>query len=132
MNRLIDDLLSLSRIEITEHQPPQGRIDFAQLVPRALAGFEQRIADRRVRLDLTLRDLPLIPGDADQMAQVLANLLDNALKYGREQGCITLSVIEARGFALAQPPRTCPHRRRRRSRHFARAYPAPDRAFLSC
>jgi two-component system, OmpR family, phosphate regulon sensor histidine kinase PhoR len=104
MNRLIDDLLSLSRIEISEHQPPQGRIDFGQLVPRTLAGFEQRIADRRVRLDLTLPDLPLIAGDADQMAQVLSNLLDNALKYGREQGSITLSVCEVAGAPWPSRP----------------------------
>jgi two-component system phosphate regulon sensor histidine kinase PhoR len=104
MNRLIDDLLSLSRIEISEHQPPQGRIDFGQLVPRTLAGFEQRIADRRVRLDLTLPDLPLIPGDTDQMAQVLSNLLDNALKYGRERGCITLSVTEVAGSPWPSRP----------------------------
>ncbi len=104
MNRLIDDLLSLSRIEITEHQPPQGRIDFAQLVPRTLAGFEQRIADRGVRLDLTLADLPPIPGDTDQMAQVLSNLLDNALKYGREQGCIALAVTEVAGAPWPSRP----------------------------
>ncbi len=104
MNRLIDDLLSLSRIEIAEHQPPQGRIDFAQLVPRTLAGFEQRIADRRVRLDLTLPQLPLILGDADQMAQVLSNLLDNALKYGREQGCITVSIREVAGSPWPSRP----------------------------
>ncbi len=104
MNRLIDDLLSLSRIEISEHQPPQGRIDFGQLVPRTLAGFEHRIADRRVRLDLTLPDLPPIPGDADQMAQVISNLLDNALKYGREQGCITLAVGEVAGAPWPSRP----------------------------
>jgi two-component system, OmpR family, phosphate regulon sensor histidine kinase PhoR len=104
MNRLIDDLLSLSRIEISEHLPPQGRIDFGELVPRALAGFEPRIAARRARLDLTLPDLPLIPGDADQMAQVLSNLLDNALKYGREGGCITLSVIEVAGAPWPSRP----------------------------
>jgi two-component system phosphate regulon sensor histidine kinase PhoR len=104
MNRLIDDLLSLSRIEISEHQPPQGRIDFGQLVPRTLAGFEQRVADRHVRLDLSLPELPLIPGDADQMAQVLSNLLDNALKYGREGGCITLSVSEVTGAPWPSRP----------------------------
>ncbi|MBW4024005.1 MAG: two-component sensor histidine kinase [Proteobacteria bacterium] len=104
MNRLIDDLLSLSRIEISEHQPPQGRIDFGQLVPRILAGFEPRVTGRGVRLDLTLTDLPLIPGDADQMAQVLSNLLDNALKYGREGGCITLSVMEVAGAPWPSRP----------------------------
>lgn len=97
MNRLIDDLLSLSRIEISEHQPPQGKIDFTLLVQRSVAAFEPRILERGVQLDLSLADLPPVPGDADQMAQVLANLLDNALKYGRERGRVTLSVSLASG-----------------------------------
>jgi two-component system phosphate regulon sensor histidine kinase PhoR len=94
MNRLIDDLLSLSRIELSEHQAPQGRIDLGELIPRILAGFAPRIAARQIRMDLTLPILPSVPGDADQMSQVLSNLLDNALKYGREGGCVRL-VVEA-------------------------------------
>jgi two-component system, OmpR family, phosphate regulon sensor histidine kinase PhoR len=104
MNRLIDDLLSLSRIELSEHQTPQGRIDVSELIQRALAGFEPRIVARRVRLDLILPDLPLIPGDADQMAQVLSNLLDNALKYGREGGTITLAVADVTGAPWPSRP----------------------------
>lgn len=97
MNRLIDDLLSLSRIELSEHQSPQGKIDLTQLVQRTVAGFEPRILERGVTLDLSLAELPPVPGDVDQMAQVLANLLDNALKYGREQGRVTLSVEPVEG-----------------------------------
>jgi two-component system, OmpR family, phosphate regulon sensor histidine kinase PhoR len=104
MNRLIDDLLSLSRIELSEHQPPQGRIDFGQLIPRIVAGFEPRIAARRVRLDLTLPELRPVPGDTDQLAQVLSNLLDNALKYGREGGTITLSVETVAGAPWPSRP----------------------------
>lgn len=104
MNRLIDDLLSLSRIEISEHQPPQGKIDFGQLVQRTVAGFEPRIVERGVRLDLSLMELPPVPGDVDQMAQVLANLLDNALKYGREHGCVTLSVDAVAGAPWPSRP----------------------------
>ena len=54
MNRLIDDLLSLSRIELTEHQAPAGRVDLAELLRGLVAGFEPRLAERGVTLDLAL------------------------------------------------------------------------------
>lgn len=104
MNRLIDDLLSLSRIELSEHQPPQGKIQFNELIERTLAAFEPRIVARGVRLDLRLEDLPPVPGDMDQMAQVLSNLFDNALKYGRENGCITLTVEAVAGMPWPSRP----------------------------
>jgi two-component system, OmpR family, phosphate regulon sensor histidine kinase PhoR len=104
MNRLIDDLLSLSRIELSEHQAPQGRIDLRELIPRILAGFEPRIAARGIRIELTLPDLPPVPGDADQMSQVLSNLLDNALKYGREGGIVGLSVEQVSGAPWPRRP----------------------------
>ncbi len=89
MNRLIDDLLSLSRVEITEHQPPAELVDLGGVVERVLAGFEISIKARRVRVDLTVSDeLPRVLGDTDQLEQVAGNLLDNALKYGREGGTI--------------------------------------------
>lgn len=93
MNRLIDDLLSLSRIELTEHQPPADKLDVAGLIHRMVASFEPRLAERDVELTLTVDpDLPVVTGDADQMAQVLQNLLDNGLKYGRDGGTLRLSV----------------------------------------
>jgi two-component system phosphate regulon sensor histidine kinase PhoR len=106
MNRLIDDLLSLSRIELTEHQAPSEPLDLTGLIQRMVAGFEPRLAERNVRLDVRLEsDLPVVAGDADQMAQVLQNLLDNGLKYGRDGGVLTLDV------ALAQPGNRWPSRR---------------------
>ncbi len=98
MNRLIDDLLSLSRIELTEHRVPSELLDLAGLVQRMAAGFEPRLAERRVQLETRIaRDLPSVAGDADQMAQVLQNLLDNGLKYGREGSVLSLEA------ALAEP-----------------------------
>jgi len=94
MNRLIDDLLSLSRIELTEHQPPSDRVDLAMLIERLAAAFEPRLAERGMVLERAVApDLPAVPGDGDQLVQVLQNLLDNAVKYGA--GAVRVSAAPA-------------------------------------
>ncbi len=96
MNRLIDDLLSLSRIELTEHQPPNEAVDLAELISGIAAGFEPRVAARRITLRLELaEDLPEVIGDADQLAQVVQNLVDNAVKYGRDGGFVQVRAARA-------------------------------------
>ena len=96
MNRLIDDLLSLSRIELIEHQPPSDTVELHELVTRLVAGFEPRLKEQSITLDLRLpSDLPAVIGDADQLTQVLQNLLDNAVKYGRKGGTVRLDVAAA-------------------------------------
>ena len=92
MNRLIDDLLSLSRIELTEHQLPAARVNLPDLIHRLAAGFEPQVATRRIRLDVRVPpSLPRVLGDDGQLEQVLQNLVDNAVKYGREGGVVTVS-----------------------------------------
>jgi two-component system phosphate regulon sensor histidine kinase PhoR len=89
MSRLIEDMLSLSRIEMSEHTPPRGVADLAALVRRTAEALEPRIATRRMRIELDLADgVHPILADPDQIAQVIANLLDNAVKYGRDGGRI--------------------------------------------
>ncbi|HEX2940770.1 MAG TPA: ATP-binding protein, partial [Rhodopila sp.] len=93
MNRLIDDLLSLSRIELMEHQPPSQPLDLGDLAQRMADGFEPRLKERKASLALNIDDaLPPVAADADQISQVLQNLLDNALKYGHDGGTIHLAV----------------------------------------
>jgi two-component system, OmpR family, phosphate regulon sensor histidine kinase PhoR len=87
MERLIADLLSLSRIEMHEHQRPEGRVDLADLVARIAAELEPQIRARGAALHLDLASgLPQVPGDADQLAQVLQNLLGNSIQHGRQHG----------------------------------------------
>ena len=83
MSRLVDDLLSLSRIELIAHQPPTGAIDIADCARTVVRNLGPYAEQRRVALDLTLAGgLPRIPGDRDQIIQLLTNLIDNAIKYG--------------------------------------------------
>ena len=92
MNRLIDDLLSLSRIEMVEHQAPSDTVELAALLPRIVAGYEPRLAGGGTRIMVEIAaDTPPIIGDADQIAQVTQNLLDNAVKYGKEGGTVRLT-----------------------------------------
>ena len=97
MANLIDDLLSLSRIEMSEHQPPADQVDLGALAQRVAAGFEPRLAARAMRLDLAIEKGIIVVGDAGQLAQVVQNLVDNALKYGREGGTVRIVVAGAHG-----------------------------------
>jgi two-component system, OmpR family, phosphate regulon sensor histidine kinase PhoR len=92
MTRLVDDLLSLSRIEQTEHQPPQSRVDPAACLDGVVETLRSYAAQRRVRLSLR-RDpqLPLVVGDRDQLVQLISNLIDNAIKYGGEGGKVEIA-----------------------------------------
>jgi two-component system phosphate regulon sensor histidine kinase PhoR len=95
MNRVIDDLLSLSRIELTEHQVPADAVDLVEMVDRMVNGFEIRLAQRRIDLEWASPDgVPAVLGDEDQLEQIFQNLLDNAVKYGREGGKIRVQVEE--------------------------------------
>ncbi len=93
MSRLIDDLLSLSRIELTEHRPPTGSVDLMELLRFTAASFEPRLTRRGIQLELELaEELPSITGDDDQLGQVFQNLMDNAIKYGREGGRVRVAM----------------------------------------
>ena len=93
MNRLIGDLLSLSRVEQDERRRPLESVDLSALlrsvvatqVPAAAANgvvIEQQGIDGEV----------LVPGDADQLTQVFHNLMENAVKYGGSGGLVTVNL----------------------------------------
>jgi two-component system phosphate regulon sensor histidine kinase PhoR len=92
MARLVDDLLSLSRIELAAHQPPRERCDPIQVVRYALDRMQPAAAQSGVALAVELPpDLPPVVGDADQLHQLFVNLIDNAIKYGGEGSTVRIT-----------------------------------------
>ena len=92
MTRLVDDLLSLSRIELNEHVAPTSRVAVGPLIEQVADALELRAADRGMTLMLVVPDdLPEVYGDDDELAQVFQNLIDNAIKYSKPQTEITIS-----------------------------------------
>ena len=72
MQRMIDDLLNLSKIEISEHQPPAELLDLRPLLERIVAGMEPMLKASSTRMEVAIPpDLPQVPADADQLAQVV-------------------------------------------------------------
>ena len=83
MARLIDDLLSLSRIELKAHLQPQSQLDLAAVVRHVADGLQMLARDRSVVINVTMPSAPLtIRGDRDELIRVFENLIENALKYG--------------------------------------------------
>jgi two-component system phosphate regulon sensor histidine kinase PhoR len=101
MRRLIDDLLNLSRIEMEEHQPPTGEAPLAMITRAEAEALAPLLKRRDMRLELALDDaLVAKPANADQLAQVVRNLLENAMNHGRDGGLISVSLKPA-GRAVA-------------------------------
>lgn len=93
MSRLIEDLLSLSRIEMDEHTRPRGTVDLRHVLGNVADMLAMKAADRKMRIDIDISsDLAPVPGDPDQLTQVFQNLIDNALKYGREGTSVDVGV----------------------------------------
>jgi two-component system phosphate regulon sensor histidine kinase PhoR len=93
MSRLIDDLLSLSRIEIDKHVRPASLLSLQGIVAEVGRTLAMRLEADRRRLEINeTPNLPRIMGDRDQILQVLHNLVSNSLKYGRSGTPITVTV----------------------------------------
>jgi two-component system phosphate regulon sensor histidine kinase PhoR len=102
MSRLIEDLLSLSRIEMDEHTRPRGSVDLRHVLGNVKDMLSIKAENRRMRIEMTLPEtLNAVPGDSDQLTQVFQNLIDNAVKYGREGTSVEVAVAPAEGDTVA-------------------------------
>ena len=92
MTGLVQDLLSLSRVEASERIRPRDPVAIDAVLRATIAALRPQIDAAGLALDLSLPDdMPRIAGDHDQLVQVFHNLLENAVKYGGSGGRITLS-----------------------------------------
>jgi two-component system phosphate regulon sensor histidine kinase PhoR len=107
MSRLIDDLMSLSRIELNEHIPPQGRADLRMTVRDVLDALGPMAAEKAITFDACLPETPAIarPADRDQMVQVIQNLTENAVKYAPPGSTVTIEVIGGISAEMAMSAR---------------------------
>jgi two-component system phosphate regulon sensor histidine kinase PhoR len=83
MARLIDDLLSLSRIEQRAHQRPDTPVDLVAIVRQVSDGLQMLAQDRGIEIEITAPPTPLVVlGDRDELTRLFENLVENGLKYG--------------------------------------------------
>jgi two-component system, OmpR family, phosphate regulon sensor histidine kinase PhoR len=100
MARLIDDLLSLSRIELNAHLQPNTPVDLAPIVRQVVDGLQTLARDRDVEINVAVpTDELTVLGDRDELIRALENLVENALKYGA--GGKRVDVTASRGQTRA-------------------------------
>ncbi|MBI5320347.1 ATP-binding protein [Bradyrhizobium sp.] len=99
MARLIDDLLSLSRVELSAHVRPDALVDLVPIIRQVVDGLEPLARERQVEIEVDLPDPPVtIAGDREELLRLFENLIENALKYGASGGRIVVLLTNAAGI----------------------------------
>lgn len=100
MARLVDDLLSLSRIEQRAHVAPDTPVDLAGIAREIVDSLTLMAREREVTLTLRTPREPLqVPGDRDELLRLMENLVENAIKYGKRGGEVLITVEAGEGEA---------------------------------
>lgn len=94
MRRLIDDLLSLSRVEMDEHLPPSDEVDIAAIARDTIDVLGPISREKGVQIEADADERTLVVGQRDQLIEVAQNLVENAIKYSAPGSRV---VIEVRG-----------------------------------
>ena len=96
MARLIDDLLTLSRIEMKPHLPSRDRVDLGETVAGVVDSLGHLAAEYGVAVAFERPAAPvLVSGNRDELIQVFVNLLENACKYGQSGGRVDIAIAPA-------------------------------------
>ncbi len=82
MSRLIDDLLSLSRIEQKAHVRPKDPVDLLQVIRHVVDGFNMIAQRNGSQINIHTPEKLIVPGDRDELIRLIENLVGNGLKYG--------------------------------------------------
>ena len=91
MENLINDLLILTRIELEEHIRPNSLVDINNLFKTIVSNFEIVLKKKKLNINLSLTNPTVVIGDEKKLQTVFSNLLDNAIKYSKENKSIFIS-----------------------------------------
>ncbi len=91
MENLINDLLILTRIELEEHIRPNSLVDINDLFKTIMSNFEIILKRKKLNINLSLANPTIVIGDEKKLQTVFSNLLDNAIKYSKENKSIFIS-----------------------------------------
>ena len=92
MQRLVDDLMSLSRIERDEHIPPQDDVDAIEVFAEAVTTLSPIAEKVGTTMDNRASGMSApVKGDRDQLLQVAVNVIENAIKYGKAGGLVVVT-----------------------------------------
>ena len=92
--KIVDDLLTLSKIEMKEFQLKMEPLSLPELVEDVLNFIQETAEKKKISISSEIPSPLMVIGDRDYLEQILINLIDNAIKYGREGGKITVSAIQ--------------------------------------
>ncbi len=92
MRRLIDDLLSLSRIEMNLHRTPSDQVDMSEVARYSAELLAARAAEAGCEIRVSAPSAMIVSGERDELIQVTQNLIENAIKYGATERGIDVSV----------------------------------------
>jgi len=102
LQELLDDLLILSRLEGMDAALDREPVDLGAVARRAVELLTPAAREKRVEIELQEEEVPAVQGDAGNLERLLLNLLDNAIKYNRPDGRITVRVGRCDGEALLE------------------------------
>jgi two-component system phosphate regulon sensor histidine kinase PhoR len=142
MARLIEDLLSLSRIEQKQHVRPEGAVDLAQLARHVADTLAPLAREMSVEIKLEADQAVVVTGERDELLRVAENLIENAIKYGASQDSgshnspgahrveIAVTVVGGEGALIVRDfgPGIAPEHLPRLTERFYRVDPGQSRA----
>lgn len=95
MAALIENLLSLSKIELSQDEPPSEKVNVSKIIDDVMGSLTVKAEEREIKLvKSTYKSIPFIIADANQVKQIIQNLTDNAIKYGLSQTDVVIDICE--------------------------------------
>lgn len=99
MSQLVQDLLTLSKVEVDASQSPMDKVNLTKVIRKEAGHFDWAARQKEMQVRLDLKEaLPPVKGDENELAQVVHNLIGNAIKYGASGSDVTVSLRISSSF----------------------------------